>query len=80
MNAVTFDTITYARQLENAGITREQAEIHAQALRSIIDERLVTREHLDIRMKELEYKLTIRIGSMLCGAVAVLAALITFVN
>ncbi len=45
-----FDTLTYARKLEEAGFTPQQAEVQAHALADIVDERLATKE--DIRRIE----------------------------
>ena len=78
MPAATFDSLGYAKRLEAAGFTRQQAETQADAMRELADEKLVTREHLDMRLRELEYRLTIRLGAMLAGAVGILAAFITF--
>ena len=84
MSTMTFDTLSFARKLQGLGFTREQAEGFAQLQREIIDERLVTKDHLDMRLKELEYRLeyrlTIRFGSMIAAAVAILAALIVLVK
>ena len=75
MATITFDSLGYAKKLEAAGFTREQAEVQANALREVIDERLVTRDYLDTRLKELEYRLTIRLGAMLAASIAMVAAL-----
>lgn len=42
----------------------------------IVDEKIATKQDLRV----LEYRITIRLGGMLAAAVAVLAALITFVK
>lgn len=42
----------------------------------IVDEKMATKSDL----RELEYRLTIRFGAMMAAAVAVLAAIITFVK
>ncbi len=76
MATSTFDSLGYAKKLEAAGFTREQAEVQANALREVIDERLVTRDYLDTRLKELEYRLTIRLGAMLAASIAIVAALV----
>lgn len=76
MSSTTFDTLGYARRLEEAGFTRQQAEVHANALREVIDERLVTKDYLDARLRELEYRLVIRLGSMMAASVALVAALV----
>lgn len=76
MSSTTFDTLGYARRLEEAGFTRQQAEVHANALREVIDERLVTKDYLDARLRELEYRLVIRLGTMMAASVALVAALV----
>ena len=74
MGAIAFDTLAYAKELKESGFTEQQAEVLAQSQARLIDEKLVTREHFDIRMKELEASLkrdmkelearmTIRLGS-----------------
>ena len=37
MTAITFDTLGYAKKLEEAGFTRQQAEVQATALREQLD-------------------------------------------
>ena len=76
MTTITFDTLGYAKKLQELGFTREQAEGFAEIQRTIIEDRLVTKEHLDIRMKELEYRLTIRLGAMMAASIAIVAALV----
>ncbi len=49
-HAAAFDTLTYAKKLEEAGFTPQQAEVQAFALADIVDERLATKE--DIRRLE----------------------------
>jgi len=48
--ALAFDTLQYAKRLKQVGFTEEQAEVQAEALSDLIDDRLATK--LDI--KELE--------------------------
>ena len=76
MSSTTFDTLGYARRLEEAVFTRQQAEVQANALREVIDERLVTKDYLDARLRELEYKLVIRLGTMMAASVAIVATLV----
>ena len=57
MTTITFDTLAYARKLKSAGFTEEQAEIQAEALVEIVDERLATKQDiLELKrdIKELE--------------------------
>ncbi len=83
---VAFDTLEYAKALEAAGFTEQQAEVQAKALARIVDDTLATKVDLealklelqrDIRQLEerLTYRLTLRMGTMLVAAVGVIAAL-----
>jgi len=50
---VTFDTLGYARRLRGAGLTDEQAEVHADALATALGEVLVTKQDLrDLATKD----------------------------
>ena len=80
---VAFDTLDYAKELEAAGFTPEQAEVQAKALGRIVDEKLATKQDIaslqrDIKEMEerLTYRLTLRMGTMLAASVAVIAALV----
>jgi Protein of unknown function (DUF1640) len=43
---VTFDTLAYAKRLRGAGLTDEQAFVHAEALATALGEILVTKQDL----------------------------------
>lgn len=74
MAGTTFDALEYFEKLKSAGVPEAQAKIQANALREVIDERLVTKDFLDLRLKELEYKLTIRLGGIVVACTALLLA------
>ena len=44
---VTFDTLAYAKRLRGAGLTDEQAFVHAEALATALGEILVTKQDLN---------------------------------
>lgn len=80
---IAFDTLAYAKRLQAAGFTQAQAEVQAEALAEIVDERLATKQDLReqeqrllSRMEQIEYKLTLRLGAMLVAAVGVVATLV----
>ena len=82
-NAIAFDTLAYAKKLKLVGFTEEQAEVQAEALAQIIDERLATKQDiltLSRDMKEMELRLkhdlTIRLGAMLTAGIVIVAALV----
>ena len=82
-NAIAFDTLAYAKKLKKAGFTEAQAEVQAEALASIIDNRLATKEDiiaLQRDLKELEIRLrhdlTLRLGGMMLTGIVIVATLV----
>ena len=83
MTTTTFDTLGYFEKLKAAGFTEEQAKAQANALREVIEERLVTKGDLvqmELRltseMQKLELRMTLTLGAMMAASVAIVAALV----
>lgn len=72
MSTLVFDTHAFVKELTQAGMPEEQAEVLARSQAMLIDEKLATKQDL----KELELRLTVRLGSMMVVAVGVVAALV----
>ena len=88
---MTFDTLAYAQRLKAAGFTDAQAEALAEANREMIADEMVTKSFLQSElsgainqlrlefrtaMKELEMRLTLRMGAIAVAVVAALTAII----
>lgn len=52
-HALVLDTLAYAKKLKSVGFTEEQAEVQAETLAQLVDEKLTTKQDL----KELEVSL-----------------------
>ena len=79
MGAVPFDTLALARKLEAAGFSHEQAQNTAAALADVLSEQVATRQDikdLRVELREMEQRLTIRLGAMLAASIAIVAALV----
>ena len=76
MSDITFDTLKYAKKLREAGFTEQQAEIQAEALREIIDEKLATKTDL----RELKKDIIIATGSIMAVGIGVIAALVAILH
>ena len=72
MATIVFDTHAFVKELAEAGMPEKQAEVLARSQATLINETLVTKQDL----KELELRLTIRLGSMMVVAIGVVAALV----
>ena len=83
MATIVFDTYLYIKKLRAVGFTEEQAAVQAETIAGLINEELTTKrdlaemeQRLDSRLKELEYKLTIKLGAMMAASIAIIAALV----
>jgi hypothetical protein len=76
MSTITFDTHEFIKRLKSVDFSEEQAEVLAAEHRQIIEENLITKEHLDMRLRELEYRLIIKLGGMMMASITVVAALV----
>ena len=51
---IAFDTLAYAKKLKSVGFTEDQAEVQAEALAQIIDERLATKQDIFSLKRDIE--------------------------
>lgn len=75
MATVLFDSHTFVKRLRATGFTEEQAEVIVDASRDALSQ-LATKEDMDVQLKALEQRMTIKFGAMLAAAVGVLIAVI----
>ena len=67
MSTASFDTLTYAKMLQEAGFTARQAEVQAEALRAVIDENLATKHDIELvrqDLKEMESRTEVRLKEL----------------
>jgi hypothetical protein len=73
MATITFDTHKFIRRLRDSGISEEQAEAIADAFREAhLEAEVATKSDL----RELEYRLVIKLGAMIVVAVSAVATLV----
>ena len=63
----------YTKKLEEAGIPRVHAEAQVQMMAEVIEEDVASKQDL----KELEYRLVIKLGAIATIAVATVATILT---
>jgi len=83
MSALAFDTYAAVKKLKEAGFTEQQAEAQTALLTEVIAGDLATKHDIETLradmkhdMKELELRLTIKLGAMLALAVGAVATLV----
>ncbi len=77
--AVIFDTHAYVKKLRDAGVDERQAEVQADALVSLVEDRLATKKdlsevetNLKRDMKEMELRMVIKMGAMILASVGLI--------
>ena len=91
MATLTFDTHAFVKELTQAGMPEEQAEVLARSQATLIDEKLATKQdlkELELRLKRdiqemelrLKHDMTVRLGSMIVVAIGVVAALVKLLS
>jgi hypothetical protein len=83
MTTIAFDTHTFVKKLKAVGFTEEQAEVFAAEQARLIEDKLATTHDLveleaNLRrdLKELEYRMTIKLGTLMVLAIGVMATLV----
>jgi hypothetical protein len=76
MASVIFDSHAFIKRLTAAGMPEQQAEILAEEQVRLIGEHLATKADLKALEDRLTDRLTIRLGAMTAGGIAIVAALV----
>ncbi len=82
-----FDTLSFARHLREHGVPQEQAEAHAEAVRTFVMVELVTKQDLSLALEKVEQRfdltienlklaLTVRLGLMIAGSMTLLLTIL----
>lgn len=83
MNTILFDTHAFIKKLTAAGFTERQAETLAEEQAGMIENKLATKQDIqDLKrdMKELEMRMTIKLGALMVVALSILTTIIKFIN
>ena len=92
MSTLIFNSLAYFEKLRSAGVTEEQAKVHAEAMNELVDDKLATKQDLlllkedlkkDIQMikqeiEMLKQALIIKLGGMIIGSISILYILLRF--
>ena len=83
MTTITFDSHSFVKKLKAVGFTEEQAEVFASEQARLIEDKLATKNDLvelesNLRrdMRELEYRIIIKLGGLMAASIAVVATLV----
>jgi hypothetical protein len=83
MTTITFDTHSFVKKLKAVGFTEEQAEVFASEQARLIEDKLATKNDLvelesNLRrdLKELEYRIIIKLGGLMAASIAIVATLV----
>jgi hypothetical protein len=78
-----FNTLKYAKMMEEVGFSREQAETSIGILVEIMEDKLATKqdfksleEAIDHKFTRVESRLTLRMGTLMAAGIAILTAIL----
>ena len=80
MTAIGFDTYNYVKRLKAVGVSEEQAEVQAEALASLVNEQLVTKQYLDLRLAELKNDLIKWVAGISAAQAAIIVTLLKLIK
>lgn len=90
MTAVTFDTLMYAKKLQDKGFTAEQAEASVEMIKEIMDSQLASKHDIDYLrrdiedtrrdIKESENKIILRLGSIMVAGFGVMGIILSLIS
>jgi len=67
-----FNTLQYANRLKKAGVSEEQANVQAEAIADLVDNRMATKKDLE----QIKNNLLIKLGGMMVTGVALIVFLL----
>jgi hypothetical protein len=73
-----FNTLKYAKMLEDCGFSRDQSETSIRILVEIMEDKLASKQDLkdlETKLSALELRLTMRMGTMFAATIAILTAI-----
>ncbi len=76
MTTLALDTLRFSRELKKGGFTEKQAETLADKLGEIVEEQLVSKQYLDLRIAELKNDLIKWLIALLLGQAGLIVALL----
>ncbi|MEQ1739787.1 MAG: DUF1640 domain-containing protein [Methyloglobulus sp.] len=83
MSTITFDTHSFVKKLKAVGFSEEQAEVFASEQARLIEDNLATKKdlvelenNLQRDLRELEYRIIIKLGGLMVASIAVVATLV----
>jgi repressor of nif and glnA expression len=82
-----FNAYKYVKKLEEAGVTREQAETHIQIVSEIMESNLATQQDMAMLRQDVkheitlsEQRMTIRLGTIVSVAIGIAVTLAKLVS
>jgi len=80
VSSLPFDTHETVKKLRKAGFNEKQAEAQTAILANLVQDQLVTKNYLDEKLRELEYRLILRLGGMLAVAVGLIVGMLKLIR
>ena len=73
---IQFDTLASVKKLIEAGFTQKQAEAQTEILAQLVDDQLVTKQYLDLRLSDTKLEIIKWVAGMLIAQAIIIATLV----
>ncbi len=80
MTTATLNALECFEKLKAAGMPEAQAKVHVEVIQNIVEDKLVTKAHLDIRLAELKHDLLRWIIGAMLAQTALLVGIMAFMK
>jgi len=74
----SFNTVEYINEAIEAGFSRKQAEFQATVMDRLITDELATKSFLHSELEKFEYRLLVKLGSLMLAGLTVLGFVMKF--
>lgn len=61
---ITFDTLVFANKLKEVGVPPKQAEMQAELLAGVLEDKLATKQDIQGAKQELDFKIDLRAAEL----------------
>ncbi len=80
LSPLPIDTHETVKKLRKAGFSEKQAETQTEIIATLVQEQLVSRNYLDEKLHNLEYRLVLRVGGMMAVSVGIVIGVLKWIK
>jgi predicted lipoprotein len=80
VSSLPLDTHETVKKLRKAGFSEKQAEAQTEIIATLVQDQLVTKNYLDEKLRDLEYRLILRLGGMMAVTAGIIVGILKLIR